>query len=129
MLLSTPMIETGMIFFCQHKGWNCKLFIYVPCRLERPQILSDSASSTLQRKRWWKNLCYRPHFRSNNHIVLNNNNLEIDFTETHQNIFKSFAAYLREGSGWVFDEVIKIDVNMTKQSHYRIIVTFPCLLH
>ena len=40
----------------------------------------------------------KPHFRSNNHIVLNNNKVEIDFTEVYQKIFKSFDAYLREGS-------------------------------
>ena len=49
---------------------------------------------------------------SNSTIVLNNDNVEIDLSEAHQKIFKSFDAYLRERSGWVFDEVVKIDVRL-----------------
>ena len=30
----------------------------------------------------------------------------------HGKIFKSFDAYLQEGSGWVFDEVVKIDLKL-----------------
>ena len=44
--------------------------------------------------------------------MLNNEHVEIDLSEGHQKIFKSFDAYLREGSGWVFDEVGKIDVRL-----------------
>ena len=53
-----------------------------------------------------------PHFWSNATIVLNNDNVEIDLSKAHQKIFKSFDTYLREGSGWVFDEVVKIDVRL-----------------
>ena len=41
----------------------------------------------------------KPHFRSNNPVVLNNDNVEIDLSEAHQNMFKSFDAYLRDGGG------------------------------
>ena len=50
------------------------------------------------------------HFWSNSTIVLNNDHVEIDLSEAHQKIFKSFDAHGPEGSGWVFDEVAKIDV-------------------
>ena len=44
--------------------------------------------------------------------MLNKEHVEIDLSEAHQKILKSFDAYLREGSGWVFDEVVKIDVRL-----------------
>ena len=49
------------------------------------------------------------HFCSNATKVLNNDNAQIDLSESPY-IFESFDAYLREGS--VFDEVIKIDINL-----------------
>ena len=53
-----------------------------------------------------------PHFRSKNKIVLNVENTQIDLSEAHQKTFKSFDAFIRESSGWVLDEILKIDINL-----------------
>ena len=49
---------------------------------------------------------------SNSTIVLNKDHLESDLSEGHKKIFKSFEAYLQEGSGWVLEEFAKIDVRL-----------------
>ena len=56
-----------------------------------------------------------PHFRSKMKLLLQTHeNLDHDMNESFQKIFTSMEEFISNGSGWQLEEVIRMDVTMTK---------------
>ena len=59
-------------------------------------------------------LVAEPDFRSLCMTTVNDHELEVQLREANQKVKSSLAIYQKEGSGWVLDEILHMDLNMTE---------------
>ncbi|CAB4015603.1 Gastrula zinc finger [Paramuricea clavata] len=78
-----------------------KWFISVKVRFLKPKVDGEDLFS-------------EPHFRSLCTTTVNVHDVEKQIQEACSKIIDSLAIYRTEGSGWVLDEILHLDLNMAK---------------
>ncbi|CAB4015283.1 Gastrula zinc finger [Paramuricea clavata] len=78
-----------------------KWFISVKARFVKPKVGGEDLYS-------------EPHFRSLCTTTVNVHDMEKQLHEACSKILDSLAIYQKEGSGWILDEILHLDLNMAK---------------